>query len=161
MKPKRRLKLCMNCDGQVDLDVIVCPYCGSDLLEDTTSEEAMSRSAYDSPHKTLSLQETLSSLYPPPYQPRQTTYDAHDEMEEEYEDERVEEPIEEEEKRGVFGPTLLFSLGMNLFLLGLFLFFFSEKGAVTLKWDAHYWFIYFLSSIPLVYFGYKKLSKAG
>ena len=28
MEQRKRSKLCSNCYGQVDVDVIVCPYCG-------------------------------------------------------------------------------------------------------------------------------------
>jgi hypothetical protein len=31
MKPKKRQKLCPNCEGEVDLEVIVCPFCAADL----------------------------------------------------------------------------------------------------------------------------------
>lgn len=31
MKPKKRQKLCYNCDAEADLDVIVCPFCAADL----------------------------------------------------------------------------------------------------------------------------------
>ena len=33
MSNKKKTKLCGSCDGMVDLDVIICPYCGSDVLE--------------------------------------------------------------------------------------------------------------------------------
>jgi hypothetical protein len=33
MKPKKRQKLCQNCEGDVDVDVIVCPFCAADLRE--------------------------------------------------------------------------------------------------------------------------------
>ncbi|MDE3055619.1 MAG: hypothetical protein KGI80_02855 [Verrucomicrobiota bacterium] len=34
MKPKKRQKLCFHCEGEVDLDVIVCPFCAADLREE-------------------------------------------------------------------------------------------------------------------------------
>lgn len=34
MKPKKRQKLCHNCEGSIDIDVIVCPFCAADLREE-------------------------------------------------------------------------------------------------------------------------------
>jgi len=51
MNPKKRQKLCPSCEGEVDLDVIFCPFCGTDLLEE----------------KNFSQNTTY---YPPPYKPK-------------------------------------------------------------------------------------------
>ena len=64
MQPKKRMKMCSNCDGMVDLDVIICPYCGHDL------SASMSQTADGDKNQTPPLEETLSALYPPPYKPK-------------------------------------------------------------------------------------------
>jgi uncharacterized membrane-anchored protein YitT (DUF2179 family) len=54
---------------------------------------------------------------------------------------------------------LLLSAGANLFILGLLQLFFSNGGILRLEWNAHYWFVYSLLSLPILYFGIKKLGK--
>lgn len=61
MQPRKRMKMCASCDGMVDLDVIVCPYCGADFAKNTQETAKQ---------KTPPLEETLSALYPPPYKPK-------------------------------------------------------------------------------------------
>ena len=38
MAVKKRQKLCYHCEGEVDLDVIVCPYCAADLRAERVAE---------------------------------------------------------------------------------------------------------------------------
>ena len=66
MSQKKRNKLCGSCDGIVDLDVIICPYCGSDVLEVLEDPYEKEKYATDG-KKKLSPDETMTSLYPPPY----------------------------------------------------------------------------------------------
>ena len=141
MKPKKRQKLCVNCEGEIDLDVIVCPFCAADLREEKPEQV---RASY---HPKLYGQEpeqpASQSLYPPPY---------------------AEKAAPEPEKAAVegsknfFSPIALFTVGVQMVLLGLLMLFFSHKGIVTIKWDATYWFLYCLAGAPLLYFGYKNLS---
>ena len=56
MKPKDRQKMCSHCEGRIPVEASSCPYCGMPLIGDSME----SRGA-------LSSQESLSSLYPPPY----------------------------------------------------------------------------------------------
>ena len=56
MKPTERQKLCTSCEGRIPLDANQCPYCA---VEQSTSGQAYLH------HKTI--QESLTSLYPPPY----------------------------------------------------------------------------------------------
>ena len=151
---QKKTKLCANCDGLVDLDVIICPYCGSDVLE-----VADSQSTYAPPHyrKNLSAEETLCSLYPPPYQPKNIeTADPSDSSKEA----AIEEEDFEKKKSKKFSSllsTLFFSLGVNFFLFGLYLFVFSKNKELFLRFDASYWYLYFLVGGPLIFFGYKML----
>ncbi len=126
MKAKKRQKLCYNCDGEVDLEVIFCPYCGVDLLEEKNN-----------------LEETPPQLYPPPYVPGNV----------------VTEEQEEVPKKEVhsFVPLMLLTLGVQAFLIGILLFILSENGSVHLQFDAKTWLFYLLFSIPVLYFGIKKL----
>lgn len=167
MDQRRRMKLCPHCEGDVDLDVIVCPFCGKDVSEQKmTSHMQMPTSARNSLVRSLSVDETLNSLYPPPYRPK--VYDqeipaatTREELsiEDEEEIDNMDSQIDEDsEKKTSIVPILLFSLGINLCLFGLFLFFFSSNGEVWLHWKGGMWIAYLLLSAPFLYFGYKKIN---
>jgi hypothetical protein len=154
MKPKKRQKLCHNCEGEIDLDVIVCPFCAADLREE--KPEQRQSSSYH-PSFLHANQQTNQSLYPSAYSMRQ-------------EEEKEASPVEsaelppqspseriEPEPKNIFAPMIFFTLGVQLFLFGFLMLLFSHKGVVILKWDAHFWFWYVFASLPLLYFGYKKL----
>lgn len=142
MKPKKRQKLCHNCEGGIDVDVIVCPFCAADLREERPEEGA---TPYLPPMKDGFVNQQVSkSLYTP---------------QKEASEEKAAEIPQEAKTPSVFVPTILFTLGVQLFLFGLLVLLFSHKGAVVLKWDARYWFCYILASIPLLIFGYRSLSK--
>lgn len=157
MKTKKRQKLCYNCEGEVDLDVIVCPFCAADLR---VEKPEMQRPAYD-PTASLKNLTTQQSLYPPSYAP-EVTEDKSEEEEPVESSEPFREPIHEEEDgepKSIWGPTILMTLAAQLFLLGLLMLIFSKNGVLMLKWDARLWFLYILSSVPLAIFGYKSVSK--
>jgi hypothetical protein len=154
MKPKKRQKLCHNCEGEIDLDVIVCPFCAADLREE---KPELRHSSYN-PSFSHVNQQTNQSLYP------SSPYSALKESSEEVEaPPQVPEAVLTEEvkseAKNIFGPTVLFTLGVQLFLFGFLMLLFSHKGVVILKWNAHFWFWYVLSSFPFLYFGYKSVSK--
>lgn len=137
--------MCYNCEGEIDLDVIVCPFCAADLREEKPEQSA---SGYNLAHSLHNLN-TQQSLYPSAA-PRA-------------EEPQPEEPpaqqvstFEEEEKSPVV-PTILMTLGAQLLLFGLLMLIFSSNGALILKWDARLWYFYAFSSIPFLIFGYRSL----
>ena len=158
MKTKKRQKLCYNCEGEVDLDVIVCPFCAADLR---VEKPEMQRPAYNpgTAHTNLSTQQ---SLYPPHYAPkvREEEEIPADGPEEAFREE-VSTNCEQEkgDQKSIVGPTLLVTLGVQLLLFGLLMLIFSHEGVMLLKWDARLWFFYILASAPLLIFGYKSMSK--
>jgi hypothetical protein len=131
MKQKKRQKLCHNCEGEVDLDVIFCPFCGADLLEEQPEEEV------------------LKEEFVPPYQPKSSLMEA-------VEEEKVKE---EGRKEQIFPPIALLSLGVWFFLLGFFLFLFGNDGRLVLRLNATIWFVYLLLSFPFLFLGYRFLKK--
>ena len=147
MKPKKRQKLCHNCEGDVDVDVIVCPFCAADLREEKPEQKYAPRP------QSLQNNQMTQSLYPPTQ--KQEPVEAASPREE------VSEaaPPEEGKSTNLLVPTILFTLGVQLFIFGLLVLLFSHKGTVILKWDARFWFFYVLGSIPFLIFGYKTLSK--
>ena len=198
MSVKKRMKLCSNCDGFVDLDVIICPYCGSDVL---LSEETIPDLDETPPiahyRKKMSVEETLSSLYPPPYKPknihvpnpmnpdplnpdplnpntvssRQNDVDYnnlnHQQLtqKDEETDTCMQDITKLDETKKMFSfsralPILLFSLGVNILLLGLYLLIFSTNGEIFIRWNAAIWYVYLLVGVPFIIVGYKMLSKS-
>jgi hypothetical protein len=156
MKPKKRQKLCYNCEGEIDLDVIVCPFCAADLRTEKLEQSQSVYQPFGTPEK-LQNQQTSQSLYPSPFASRSEV--AQDELEEELPFHNPEETVSNERLSRVIFPTILFTLGIQMFLLGMFILLFSHKGVVLLRWDGTFWFFYVLASCPLLYFGYRSLSK--
>ncbi len=148
MKPKKRQKMCYNCEGEIDLDVIVCPFCAADLREEKPEQQ---RASYN-PSVSVKNLNTQQSLYPTQQAPKAPPA-AEEEMVSE------ESAIQPEETKQILGPTVLITLGSQLLLFGLFMLLFSHKGVMILKWDARLWFFYILASIPLLIFGFRSLSK--
>jgi len=123
---------------------------------------------YDISRGTLNTDKTIASLYPPPYQPNAFKGPSVEETESVVHEQSAQqttpaqEAAEPEGKTEIVStlvPILLFSFGVNFFLLGLILFFFSEEGSLHLKFNGSLWFLYVFLSMPLLYFGFKKLSK--
>jgi hypothetical protein len=56
--------------------------------------------------------------------------------------------------------TLLLLIPGAFFLLfSLMLVLFADNGILTLSWDAGYWIVYFILSLPLLIFGWRSLIK--
>lgn len=152
MKPKKRQKLCHNCEGEIDLDVIVCPFCAADLREEKPEQ---GHPSFHTAH-LINERQTSHSLYPQSFTKKA--------VEDPLYEQRAETPtpqteMSEDKLKNVFSATILFTLGVQLVLLGLLMLFFSHKGAVVLKWNAAHWFLYCLGGMPLLYFGYRAISR--
>lgn len=152
MEKKKNLKLCSNCDGQIELDAIFCPYCGA---ETTVKRPVADNKNLATPSKSLSPEETLSSLYPPPYKPK--GYDAPIDKEAAVAEEEV--AVAESGKSSLLWPIVFLSIGFNFLLIGLFLLLFAGREELVFRWHTHFWFIYLLISLPLVFLGYRKISE--
>lgn len=146
MKPKKRKKLCYNCDGEIDVDVIVCPFCAADLREEKPEQR------YESyiTHVDASRHGQQASVH-----------GADLSIDESLEEDSLNLDDEEEttSKQKAILPTVLFTLGVQLCLLSVLMLLFSHKGVVLLKWDARYWFFYLAVSAPLIFFGYRSIQK--
>lgn len=145
MSQRKKMKMCGSCDAMVDLEVIICPYCGGDVSE--VSEDPYKEEGYVKDGKReLSLDETMTSLYPPPY--------SMEEVEEE-----AKEKVEVSKKSSIILPFIMFSLGVNLLFFAIFLLSFSKDGEIFLRWNTSYWFIYVILGLPLLFFGNRFLTK--
>ena len=149
----------------------------SDEQEKETAPVASQQEFDDPLFRQQSLEESLASLYKPPYskpshtpapEPVQPKFEEETPSFSEeqnsllsaYKEEKIdlgEQTSETTDKKGEFLPQLLLSVGGVLLTLGLLLFFFSDNGVLTLQWNAKKWFIYCLFSLPMIYFGLRKL----
>lgn len=154
MKQKKRQKLCCNCDGEIDLDVIVCPYCAADLREEKPEQQRTAHIA-GNVRPLIGGQQMSESLYPPPYAAQETNESA---PPSEPPQAQAASIVEEKPNRTV-GSVLLLAAGVQLLILGLLLVLLSHNGVLTLKWDARLWFLYIFASIPFLIFGYRSLAK--
>lgn len=143
MKTKKRQKMCYNCEGEVDIDVIVCPFCAADLREEKPEQHTP---LMQTNFKNLDAQQSLYPSSLPKARPE--------------EEPPLQQTIQqEEEPKSSYGTIILLTLGAQLLLLGLFMLLFSNRGEFVLKWDARFWYFYVLASIPLFIFGVKSLNK--
>jgi hypothetical protein len=141
MKLKKRQKLCLNCEGEVDLDVIVCPFCAADLSEEKREKVEDQSSRFSGNHLS-------ASLYPAQPNERESPEEICAE----------EKEISEEPIYRTAGIVALFALGVQLFLFSLMLVIFSHEGVLLLKWSSRFWFLYLFASIPLLLFGYRAIT---
>lgn len=178
MLPKDRQKMCTNCNGRIPLDAEVCPYCASEM------KSALAQASRGKELHHQSLQESLTSLYTPPYAKSFNSLSQVGQKQEASHGNKVESPKEpmlekrfnhtspslgapaipvesaadsntDQGKNG-FWPILLLSIGANLLTLGLLQLFFSDQGFLRLEWESRYWFVYCLTALPLFFFGFKK-----
>jgi hypothetical protein len=175
MKLKERQKLCVNCDGRIPLEAIVCPYCAAESTPQASVQEAEYR-------KQQSFNDSLTALYPPPYAAKNTQpiyaeeYQSAAPMKQADPFKDVSEkrfsstsplgipsiPTQEQDEahavdeKSSFWPLLFLTVGANLLMLGLLQLFFSDNGLLKLEWDSSYWYVYCLAATPLVLLGYRK-----
>lgn len=157
MKLNDRQKMCLSCEGRIPLDANLCPYCAAEQGSATFLQ-----------HK--SIQESLTSLYPPPYGGKKELLKSEGSMSEKkfqsaspvintsIPHNATQQNTSTSEEKSSFWPLLLLSVGANLLVIGLLQLFFSQNGHLTLQWNSKYWFAYCLSALPLFYFGFKKIN---
>ncbi len=189
MKPVERQKMCVSCDGRVPFEAIACPYCSADL------SKALEVNARDVHSQHQAIQDSLTSLYTPPYSSKGSSgirppsesavfkkkegtirESAKMSKSETHPESRLVPPAhhggmaaspgslprdETEDKTGkmVLLSIIALSVGSLLFMMGLLQVFFSENGVLRLEWNTSRWFIYCLTALPLLYYGYRKASE--
>lgn len=185
MQQVDRTKACWNCEADVGFEATYCPFCGTDLLT-SSIEKSTQNSKRDRKFADQTLQESLASLYKPPYSVRNRQgFGIPDEREESsyiptklqkqdppfqstYEVQEEEAPStipqgggdsEEAMRRGSVLPLLFLMIGAHLFMLGALLLFCSHHGKVVLEWSSRFWFLYCALGLPLIYFGSRLLKR--
>lgn len=151
MKSSERFKICSHCEGRIPVEVVICPYCASTLSDQNTSSKApLSKGTSDS----------IASLYNPPYGAQRTQPTLA--MEEKKKEPQVATKVEAKpltSQKSEILPISLLVIGTNLLTLSVVQLFFSDEGFLHLEWDTHFWYVYSLMAIPLIWFGFKTLKK--
>jgi hypothetical protein len=178
MQPKDRQKMCTSCDGRIPMDADLCPYCAAEQTHTAPTPS----SAKELHHQ--SLQDSLTSLYTPPYAGKGTGFmNAKTEVPNISKPAPLKVPMAEkrfsspsaalgvptipteshedqhvDEGRSSFWPIMLLSIGANLLTVGLLQLFFSDGGFLRLEWNSSHWYLYCLAALPLFFFGFKKVN---
>jgi hypothetical protein len=145
MAPKKnRRKACWNCDSEVDLDIMICPYCASDL-----SSSAGRRQEVATP-------QTMERIPQPVYRPIRTAEPPRGSMEPMDASDEAMVPDGTIGSIKTFLLTLLcFLMGSVAFLFALALMFLADGETLTLRWQAALWPLFLIIALPLLLLGYK------
>ncbi|MCK4934873.1 MAG: hypothetical protein KAR79_04735 [Simkaniaceae bacterium] len=173
MNTTTKNKTCSSCDAELSIAATYCPFCGSDVL----GPAKKAKSEGDSIFSDHSVQESLASLYKPPYSSRNRfglgvpderdegdyskseTQGASDALFQEYNEETLGKQETLVSKQGGFLSLLLLTVGAQLFILGLLLALFSSDGKLTLQWSSHLWYWYLLIAAPMLFLGFRQIKK--
>lgn len=173
--------MCTSCDGRIPVDADVCPYCAAQQMGSPPS----AGNAKELLHQ--SLQDSLTSLYTPPYAGKSTGFMSAGSVKTDIPHAShplpPKGPMAEkrfsgstavlgvpsiatessdnphiDEARNSFWPILLLSIAANLLTVGLLQLLFSDGGFLRLEWDSSNWYIYCLAALPLFFLGFKKVN---
>lgn len=162
MSTKTKKKLCWNCEGEVLLNAEQCPFCGVSM-EAVSMQENKSKDALAPPYKLVNA--SSDKIPASPYKKAQPTQDkAKKEPPKEEPKEHGEEAATEHghgDPRHVVLSLAFMLSGAAFAIFGIVLWLFGDhNGHLTLRWNAHYWYVYLLVSLPLLYLGCKATQKA-
>ncbi len=175
MKSADKQKMCPHCEGRISFEAEICPYCAQ--AQETGKVDQTSQTLF----QNQSLQDSLTSLYTPPYAGKRPLFTQNEKqsiptikenaMYKNVTEEKFQDPLkaisnsavmsdtEQKEGESSLWPTVFMVAATNFFILGLLQLFFSEEGLLRLEWDGSYWFLYCLISLPLFYLGIKKMKQ--
>lgn len=154
-------RLCWNCDGDIDIELSRCPYCGADP-EAAHGHDLDEEQDFSPPYRMedVAAKERLLQERPP--------YSGADEGG--IDDETWEQslsPEQDEECRRQNRETLLADAiplalllsGAVFCLFGLVLFLYSGQGRLVLEWNTSHWPVYLVPAVVMLYYGWKRLSE--
>ena len=144
-RPKK--KLCWNCEGNVNLNEELCPYCGV-----AVSQIGLGSKEDD--------QDSQTETYRIPSSP----YAQNDEDEikknlKEFKENSSVASIadSDDQTRPIVITMALMMTGGVFFLFGWVLLLFASHGYLQLRWSDDYWYIYILLALPMLFFGIRNL----
>lgn len=161
-----KTRICINCEGSMGMEDPFCPYCGQ-------NQEAppANRDKFTPPYKLV--QPAKAEIPQPLYKPQGTkptikpeeqlksqVESIHKKMEESKPVEEASAPLTQNAKMRSFLIALILTMcGSTFLLFGLSLFLFGQGGVLTVHWKSTHWYLYMLSSLPLIFFGWKNSNK--
>lgn len=146
MLSREKKKMCWNCGGEVPESSIRCDFCGGDFSSQKEEEKVISNPYSQS----YEADEIPNAPYHAPHSYEMSNHEESPSINE------VEKG--EKERKSVISLSFLLP-GITLLLLGLGIFFFSEDGYFTLKWDASYGVFILLTSLVFIYLGIRNFNK--
>lgn len=162
MSTKTKKRLCWNCEGEVAMNAEQCPFCGVSMdavsMQDTKPKDALAP-----PYKLVN-----SSSDKIPSSPYKKSQPQQDKVKKELPKEEPKEHLEGTAPEHGHGDPRHFVLSLTFMLagaafaiFGVVLWLFADhNGHLTLRWNAHYWYVYLVVSLPLLYIGCKATQKA-
>lgn len=154
MNARPKKKLCWNCEGNVSLKAETCPYCGVSVVglsSDISPETPIP------PYKLVNASQEAAIPLAPYAAVDEEASDK--EVEEESNEAPVEDSTKEDDSKRVILVLALLLAGSLFFIFGFALFLFSDEGYLSLHWNAAYWFVYLLLSLPMLYLGFRFLNR--
>lgn len=153
---KNKTKLCWNCEGSTSFQDESCPYCGVSLSPLSIGEGV--EQSLNPPYR-LSNEDDDSKI---PVSPFGETRPEGEEASNEDATLSNEQAIGalSEDNAKITTITMCFLLAGSMSLLfGFAQLLFSQNGVFSLQWSSHFWYIYLLIAIPLLFFGWNSLQK--
>lgn len=140
-------RLCWNCDGNVHLYEMNCPYCGAELA---------SSEASTNPNEPLANAVAADAIPQPAFSSYEEESFIPSDEEWNSEEKDIDNSMQANEIASLM-PLLLLLPGSLFLIFGLALFLFSDNGFLVFQFNGRYWFVYLGLSFPLMYFGLKQL----
>lgn len=147
MRASAQKKMCWNCEGNVQLQDEVCPYCQT-ILDN-----------FDQ----LTLNTNLAhgtALYPPAYDQSKiipaTTFALPSTEQADQDKQLLPRPHESSLLTMTIAMALLMT-GLLFSIFALVLLVFAHNGKLILAWNSTYWYIYALLAMPLLFFGWRAI----
>lgn len=156
MSTKTKKKLCWNCEGEVLMNAVQCPFCGVSLEVMAMQEKA--KDALTPPYKLVNTPadgKVPASPYSKATSPKKEAAPVNETEESVFNEHAHGDP-----KSIVLSLAFMLS-GAAFAIFGIILWLFADhNGHLTLRWNAHYWYVYILLSLPLLYLGCKATQRA-
>jgi hypothetical protein len=148
-------KKCPNCEELIHPYATSCPYCSSDLSREEVDvslpeQEEIPEAPYQVQHEAALDPEQVES-------PFRFVGSEEEPIEEEPVVGESPPPSEGEDLLVVLKPMAMLLGGMVFLLFGLALFLFARNGVLTLNWNGSWWPFYLVTSLPMLFFGWRSL----
>lgn len=160
MNAKPKKKLCWNCEGSTAFQDEHCPYCGVSLTPLSIGDSAGKENLFAPPYRLGNSKEE-KQIPSSPYAEKNSQNQLQEEkisLNSTSQSESDEtNKISTDEIKTYLIPLVLLMAGTLFLIFGLALILFSNNETLTLRWDATYWYAYFLLAMPMLFLGWRSL----